>query len=75
MSAKAIERITGRVKWFDQKKGFGFLTRDDGGEDLFVHYSDIEGKGFRELREGQTVTFGVGEGKKGPKAVAVTVEG
>jgi len=63
---------TGTVKWFNEKKGFGFITPDSGGEDLFVHYSEIDGGGFRSLQDGQKVEFEVGQGKKGPQATKVT---
>ena len=62
---------TGKVKWFDAKKGFGFITPDGGGEDLFVHFSNIEADGFKSLVEGQEVEFEVGQGKKGPQAMEV----
>jgi len=62
---------TGKVKWFDAKKGFGFIVPDDGGKDLFVHHSDIMMQGFKELNDGQAVEYEVGEGKKGPCAQAV----
>jgi CspA family cold shock protein len=58
---------TGTVKWFDEKKGFGFIT-EDGGKDVFVHYSAIVGNGFRKLAEGDKVTFDIKEGAKGPQA-------
>jgi CspA family cold shock protein len=58
---------TGTVKWFDEKKGFGFIT-EDGGKDVFVHYSAIVGDGFRKLAEGDKVTFDIKEGAKGPQA-------
>jgi CspA family cold shock protein len=60
----------GTVKWFNEAKGFGFITSDDGG-DVFVHYSAIEGNGFRSLAEGQEVTFDIVDGPKGPKAANV----
>ena len=63
----------GKVKWFDEKKGFGFITPDEGGEDLFVHYSNISGDGFRSLYENQAVEYEISEGKKGPEAVNVSV--
>ena len=58
---------TGTVKWFDEKKGYGFITMDDG-KDVFVHYSAIQGSGFRKLAEGDRVSFEVKEGSKGPQA-------
>jgi CspA family cold shock protein len=66
------ERETGTVKWFSESKGYGFIARDQGG-DIFVHYSGIEGSGYRILEEGQRVEFTVGEGLKGPAAVNVQV--
>ena len=61
----------GTVKWFDGEKGYGFITPEDGGKDLFVHFSNISGSGFRSLEEGQPVQFEVGEGRKGPEATDV----
>jgi CspA family cold shock protein len=61
----------GKVKWFNEKKGFGFITPDDGSEDLFVHHSNIEGEGFRSLQDDQAVEYEVGEGRKGPQATNV----
>jgi cold shock protein len=62
---------TGTVKWFNDDKGFGFITPEGGGQDLFVHHSDIAGGGFRSLSEGERVSFEVESGEKGPKAVKV----
>ncbi len=59
--------MEGRVKWFNEKKGYGFIEKDEGG-DIFVHYSSIVGDGFRALREGERVRFDVGQGPKGPQA-------
>ncbi len=64
---------TGTVKWFSNQKGFGFITPDDGGDDLFVHFSNILSDGYRSLEDNQKVTFEPGEGKKGPEATAVSV--
>ena len=61
----------GTVKWFNSDKGYGFITPDDGGDDLFVHYSAITGTGYRELKEGQKVSFEVTQGQKGPQASSV----
>ena len=58
----------GTVKWFSEEKGYGFLSQD-GGEDVFVHYSEIQGDGFRTLKEGDKVEFEITQGKKGPQAV------
>jgi len=65
-------RITGTVKWFDTKKGFGFITRDDNQEDIFVHYSAISGEGFKNLEEGDKVEFEVVQEDKGPRAQSVS---
>ncbi len=64
------ERVTGTVKWFNGSKGYGFIARD-GGEDVFVHYSAIEGDGFRNLDEGDRVDFVIEQGQKGPAAAEV----
>ena len=67
------ERETGTVKWFNATKGYGFITRDSGG-DVFVHYSAIQSQGYRSLEEGQRVRFEIIEGKKGLQAQEVSVE-
>ena len=64
-------RITGTVKWFNGEKGFGFATPDDGGKDVFVHYSAINMNGYRNLDEGDRIEFTLEQGDKGPKAVDV----
>jgi CspA family cold shock protein len=61
----------GKVKWFNERKGFGFIVPDNGGEDLFIHHSNIAAEGFRSLYDGQAVEFEVAQGKKGPEAVNV----
>ncbi len=66
-----MSTYTGKVKWFDVKKGFGFLERDDGSEDIFVHFRSIQGDGFKKLDEGQEVDFEIEEGDKGLQAVNV----
>ena len=62
---------TGKVKWFNDKKGFGFIEADDGGDDLFVHHTEIAAEGFRSLQEGQQVEYEAGQGPKGPQATNV----
>ena len=62
----------GTVKWFNAEKGYGFIAPNDGGDDVFVHFSEIQGNGFRTLEENQQVEFEIGEGAKGPQAQQVT---
>lgn len=64
-------KVTGTVKWFDSKKGFGFITRDDNGQDIFVHFSAIQGRGFKNLEEGEKVEFEIVQEEKGPRAANV----
>ena len=68
------ERVTGTVKWFNGGKGYGFIAREEG-PDVFVHFSEIRGAGFRNLEEGQSVEFNVEQGQKGLQATNVTVVG
>jgi CspA family cold shock protein len=68
------ERVTGTVKWFNEGKGYGFIAREEG-EDVFVHFSAIQGEGFRNLDEGQNVEFNVEQGQKGLQATNVAVVG
>jgi cold shock protein len=66
--SKEISMATGTVKWFNAEKGYGFIEQDGGGADVFAHYSSIATDGFRELQEGQKVSFDVTQGRKGPQA-------
>jgi CspA family cold shock protein len=68
---EASSMATGTVKWFNESKGFGFIAQDNGGDDVFVHFSAISGAGFKTLAEGQKVTFEIEQGAKGPKAANV----
>ena len=69
---KGVPMTKGQVKWFNEKKGYGFITAEDG-KDVFVHYSGIQGEGFKSLKEGDKVEFEVTKGSKGPQAVNVRV--
>ena len=64
---------TGTVKWFNESKGFGFITPEDGGKDLFAHYSEIRSSGYKTLEENQKVSFEIGQGAKGPSATNIQV--
>ncbi|WP_141063599.1 transcription antiterminator/RNA stability regulator CspE [Pseudomonas lactucae] len=64
---------TGTVKWFNAEKGFGFITQDEGGADVFVHFSAIQSDGFKTLEENQKVEFEIEQGQKGPQATSVRV--
>jgi CspA family cold shock protein len=75
MTSRQHQDITmaqGTVKWFNAEKGFGFITPDGGGADLFVHHTAIQGSGFKTLDENQRVSFDTGQGQKGPQATNVT---
>ena len=64
--------MRGKVKWFNERKGYGFISKDDNSGDVFVHYSSLEGNGFKTLREGESVEFNIVDSPKGPKAANVT---
>jgi len=68
---KERDMATGTVKWFNDSKGFGFITPDGGGEDLFAHFSEINMQGFKTLKEGQKVSFDIVDGKKGKQAAKI----
>jgi CspA family cold shock protein len=67
-----MSKQKGTVKWFNDAKGYGFITPEQGGKDLFVHHSNIEGEGYRSLAEGQQVEFSIGQGPKGEFATEVS---
>jgi len=73
-SQEETTMATGKVKWFNDAKGFGFITPDGGGEDLFAHFSAIQGSGFKTLKEGQAVSFDVTTGPKGKQAANIRPE-
>jgi CspA family cold shock protein len=64
--------LKGKVKWFNNQKGYGFITKEDGSGDVFVHYSSVSGDGYKSLQEGESVEFDIVESDKGPKAANVT---
>jgi len=70
--SRNVKMATGTVKWFNDTKGFGFIAQDDGGDDVFVHFSAIQTEGFKSLAEGQKVEFEIEDGQKGPQARNVT---
>jgi CspA family cold shock protein len=68
---EVIFLMQGTVKWFNESKGYGFITPEDGGQDLFVHFSEIQAEGYKTLQEGDQVSFEEGQGQKGPQATNV----
>jgi cold shock protein len=72
---KEMQMSTGTVKWFNDAKGFGFITPDEGGKDLFVHFSAIQGSGFKTLAENQKVQYDAADGPKGPQATNIRLVG
>lgn len=71
-TASDENKLSGTVKWFNDAKGFGFITPDDGGEDLFAHFSSIQMNGFKTLKEGQKVLYEIAQGPKGQQALNIT---
>ncbi|RAX12154.1 cold-shock protein [Photorhabdus sp. HUG-39] len=71
LKVSLMSKIKGNVKWFNESKGFGFITPEDGSKDVFVHFSAIQSNGFKTLAEGQKVEFEITDGAKGPSAVNV----
>jgi CspA family cold shock protein len=71
---EVLAMLTGTVKWFNESKGFGFIAQDNGGDDVFVHFSAIQGSGFKTLKDGQKVSFEIQEGPKGLQAANVVPE-
>ncbi|AXW87321.1 cold-shock protein [Lonsdalea britannica] len=71
LKVSLMSKITGSVKWFNESKGFGFITPEDGSKDVFVHFSAIQSNGFKTLAEGQRVEFEITSGAKGPSAANV----
>ncbi len=71
LKVSLMSKIKGNVKWFNESKGFGFITPEDGSKDVFVHFSAIQSNGFKTLTEGQQVEFDITEGEKGPSAANV----
>jgi CspA family cold shock protein len=72
LRGRKVERLKGTVKWFNNAKGYGFIGRDDGNPDVFVHYSAITAEGYKSLQEGDAVEFEIVQGQKGPQAANVT---
>ena len=68
------DKATGTVKWFNESKGFGFIAQYNGGQDVFAHYSAIQGSGFKTLKEGQRVSFVLSQGQKGPQAEQIEAQ-
>ena len=65
---------SGKVKWFNDPKGYGFITPNDGSKDLFAHFTDIQAEGFKSLKEGQEVEYDIGDSEKGPKAINIKLK-